>query len=433
MEDNFFMEIYIVKSGDTIGGIARNYGVSVQKLISDNGLEYPGNLVPGQSLIILMPEQIYTVRSGDTLFSIARKYGTTTGALLRNNPWLSLEKSLIPGRILTISFTQKPQREARINGYAYPGISEPLITRELPFLSTLTIFGYGFTDDGELIPPDDGPLLSLALRTNTAPILLLSSITETGNFDSERSSRLFNSTTLQNTVLYSLVEVMKRKGYRGFDIDFEFVLPEDAEAFLGFVKNAARIMHNNGFFVNVDLAPKASSEQRGLLYEAHNYAALGAAADTVLLMTYEWGYTYGPPMAVAPIGPITDVVNYALTEIPPEKIMLGIPNYGYDWTLPFEKGITRAVSIGNQYAVSIAAQNGVPIEYDEQSQSPFFYYRRNSFDHVVWFEDVRSIEAKFDLILNNGLLGAGYWNLMRPFAQNWALSSVTFTPQVVDF
>ncbi len=426
------MEIYIVKSGDTIANIAKSFGVSVQRLISDNGLEYPSKLVPGQALIILKPEQIYTVRSGDTLFSIARKYGTTTGALLRNNPWLTLEQPLLPGRVLTISFTQKPQRQARINGYAYPGISESLVRRELPFLSTITIFGYGFTEEGDLIEPDDEPLIRLAKSTNTAPILLLSSITQTGNFDSERSSMLFNSVPLQNTVLNGLVEVMRQKGYKGFDIDFEFVLPEDADAFLGFVTRASQIMHNNGFFVNVDLAPKSSSDQRGLLYEAHNYAALGAVADTVLLMTYEWGYTYGPPMAVAPLGPISQVVRYALTEIPPEKIMFGIPNYGYDWTLPFEKGITRAVSIGNQYAVSVAVQAGVPIQYDEKSQSPWYNYVRGNYDHVVWFEDVRSIDQKFNIVINNGLRGIGYWNLMRPFAQNWALASVTFTPEVVS-
>ncbi|MDO5558306.1 MAG: LysM peptidoglycan-binding domain-containing protein [Oscillospiraceae bacterium] len=425
------MDIYIVQRGDTINSIARRYGVSVQRLISDNGLDRQGRIVPGQALIVLIPDQIYTVRPGDTLFSIAVRFGTTVDALVRNNPWLTYEQVLVPGRILTVSFTQKPASTARINGYAYPNISLTLLRRELPFLSTLTIFGYGFTDTGELIPPDDDILLFNAKSAGVAPILLLSSITENGNFSSERSSLLFNSPELQNTVLNSLAQVMQQKGYRGLDIDFEFVLPEDSQAFLGFVQNAVRIMHSYGFFVNVDLAPKSSDEQRGLLYEAHNYAALGAAADTVLLMTYEWGYTYGPPMAVAPIGPVTTIVDYALTQIPTDKIMLGIPNYGYDWTLPFEKGITRAESIGNEYAVSVAIRAGVPVEYDEASQAPWFNYINRDRDHVVWFEDVRSIGTKFDLLVRSGLRGMGYWNLMRPFSANWALVSVMFTPQKV--
>ncbi len=425
------MEIYVVKSGDTISSIARNYGISERRLISDNGLEQPWILVPGQALIILTPKQIYIVKSGDTLFSIAKQFGVTTDSLVRNNPWLTLEPVLVPGRIITISFTQSPIRYARINGYAYPYISQTLLRRELPFLSTLTIFGYGFTNSGELIEPDDEILLKLAKGAGVAPILLLSSITENGNFSSERSKLLFNSSELQNNILSALVKVMQKKGYRGLDIDFEYVQPEDAQAFLEFVKNASQKMHSYGYFVNVDLAPKASAQQRGLLYEAHDYASLGEAADTVLLMTYEWGYTYGPPMAVAPIGPITDVVEFAVSQIPKEKIMLGVPNYGYDWILPFQKGITRAESIGNQYAVTVAGKAGSPIEYDKVSQSPWFNYTNRGAEHVVWFEDVRSISTKFDLMTGNGLRGIGYWNLMRPFAQNWALISVMFTPEKV--
>ncbi len=423
------MTIVVVQNGDTAWTIARQYGVSLQRLISDNGLERPGQLAPGQALLILKPAETYTVRVGDTLFFIARQFGTTPIALMRNNPWLTAQPELLPGRELTIRFEDQPQRPARINGYAYPYISQALLRRELPFLSSLTIFGYGFTDSGALIPPDDEPLIEQAKKFNVAPVLLLSSITETGNFSSERASRLFEEPALQATVLRELTEVMHQKGYRGLDIDFEYVRPEDAEAFLAFIQNAAKIMHENGFFVHVDLAPKTAAGQKGLLYEAHDYAAIGAAADTVLLMTYEWGYTYGPPMAIAPLNQVARVVDYAKTAIPVEKILLGVPNYAYDWTLPFEKGLSRAVTIGNQYAVVVAGRYASQIQYDSIAQSPFFYYRAAVNDHVVWFEDVRSIRAKMNLATENGLLGLGYWNLMRPFAQNWSLLNVTFTPQ----
>lgn len=126
-------------------------------------------------------------------------------------------------------------------------------------------------------------------------------------------------------------------------------------------------------------------------------------------------------MAVAPINKVREVMNYAVTVIPRNKIYMGIPNYGYDWALPFERGVTKATSIGNSYAVEIAARNGAQIQFDEIAQTPFFeYFARNGTAHVVWFEDVRSIEAKFDLIDELGILGAGYWNAMRPFAQNWS-------------
>ena len=73
--------------------------------------------------------------------------------------------------------------------------------------------------------------------------------------------------------------------------------------------------------------------------------AIGGIADSVLLMTYEWGYTYGPPMAVAPINHVRRVAEYGASVIDPEKIQMGIPNYGYDWPLPFVQGQTRAVHL----------------------------------------------------------------------------------------
>ena len=168
------------------------------------------------------------------------------------------------------------------------------------------------------------------------------------------------------------------------------------------------------------LAPKTSADQRGLLYEGHNYRLLGEAADLVLLMTYEWGYTYGPPLAVAPLPNVRRVVEYALTEIPPEKILLGIPNYGYDWTLPYVRGESRATSISNQYAVTLAGDNNAEIQYDPTAQAPFFRYTDPAGrEHEVWFEDARSIRAKLSLLSRYDLAGAGYWNLNRPFPQNW--------------
>ena len=181
-----------------------------------------------------------------------------------------------------------------------------------------------------------------------------------------------------------------------------------------------------GYPVTAALAPKTSAAQRGLLYEGIDYRLLGEAANSVMLMTYEWGYSQGPPMAVAPIHMVRRVVEYAVTEIPREKISLGIPNYGYDWPLPYERGVTRARTINNLEAVQIAIDYGVNIRFDETAQSPYFRYWQYGIQHEVWFEDVRSIKAKFDLIQEYGLLGAGYWQLMNFFKANWLMMDEMF-------
>ena len=76
--------------------------------------------------------------------------------------------------------------------------------------------------------------------------------------------------------------------------------------------------------------------------------------------------------------------------------------------------------------MEIAAENGAAIEYARISQSPWFTYRKNGMEHVVWFEDVRSITAKWDLIREFGLSGARYWNLMRPVPGQLAAGEVKF-------
>lgn len=415
--------IYVVQTRDSLEQIAQRYGVSVARLRSDNGLLPDQPLVPGQALVVLIPQETYTVQPGDTLYDIAGKTGHTVLEIIQNNPVLAQGQPIYAGEVLTLAFAgERKMGPMTVNGYAYPHINQHVLRRALPFLTDLSVFSYGFREDGSLIPPDDGWLLGEAALFGVGAVMVLSSIDETGHFSTEKASHLFQDPALQNKVLDNLIQVMGEKEYRGLDVDFEYIWSEDAEAYFTFLGNARDQLHRQGYFLHVALAPKTYAEQPGLLYEAHNYGIIGAIADSVLIMTYEWGYSYGPPMAVAPLPQVEEVLRYAVSEIPPWKIQMGIPNYGYDWILPYQDG-RRAVTLGNQEAVALAAEVGAEIRFDESAQSPTFAYTRDGERHVVWFEDTRSILAKLRLADRMDLAGAAYWNLLRPFSQNWALLS----------
>lgn len=144
--------------------------------------------------------------------------------------------------------------------------------------------------------------------------------------------------------------------------------------------------------------------------------------------SYEWGYTYGPPMAVAPIGSVRRVLDYAISEIPAEKIFMGFPNYAYDWQLPFHAGQTRAQLIGNEAAALLAAEVGAEIHFDETAQTPYFFYTAEDGSvHEVWFEDARSALSKLSLVREYGFRGVGYWNDMRPFTANFSLLNYLYS------
>ncbi len=370
------------------------------------------------------------VQSNDTVDLIAGRFGVTTQQIIQDNQLIYPYELAIGQALLIIQGERTPSRSVLVSGYAYPFISPWVLGQTMPYLSELPIFSYGFTYEGELIPPlwDDEWMISLAQGQGVQPILVLTPFGTDGKFNNQLISSVVNTVAYGENLIQNLLNIMGQKGYRGLDIDFEYILASDRDAFTEFVRRVAEAMRANGYHTSVALAPKTSADQRGLLYEGKDYRALGEIADHVLLMTYEWGYTYGPPMAVAPINQVRRVVEYALTEIPAEKIDLGIPNYGYDWPLPYERGVTEAVTINNVQAVRIAIREGAQIQFDDLAQSPFFIYRdrESGIMHEVWFEDVRSLQAKFDLINEYNLRGCGYWQIMQWFRANWLLLSENF-------
>lgn len=414
------MKIHVVRAGESVWSIASDYGVDPDRLAADNEVPPSGALAVGQTLVVRFPRQVHVVRSGETLTSIAAAYGTSVRTLWRKNWPLGGSEQIYPGQVLVISDCSEPLGTAVSHGYAYPHIDSGLLHAQLPYLSTLAPFSYGLTADGRLHAPEDAALLAAARQYGVQPVMSLSSLTEEGEFSTERAALVLTDSAVQDELILEIFQVLRAKGYRGLDVDFEYLPASLAQPYAAFLQRLHRLLRSRGLFLWTALAPKTSASQTGILYEGHDYAAIGAAVDGALLMTYEWGYAQGPPMAVAPLPSVRAVLDYAVTAIPREKLLLGIPNYGYDWPLPFVSGSTRARSLSNQQAIALAVEQGAEISYDETAQSPYFHYTDNAGTaHAVWFEDARSLDAKLRLIQEYGLMGAGFWNLMRPFSQTW--------------
>ena len=297
--------------------------------------------------------EIYVVQPGDTVDSIALSHGDSVSSVIYNNQ-LAYPYPLAVGQALLLSSgeTKEPSYSAWINGYAYPFIQRDTLHETLPYLSSLSVFSYGFTTEGDLVPPtvDDTFMIDAALTQDVRPVLTLTPLGPDGNFNNLLITAVVNNQEAKDNLLSNLLTTVQEKNFQGVDIDFEYIRPEDRIPFANFVADVRNYLAPYGYHVSVALAPKTSDEQAGLLYEGKDYGLLGEATDSVLLMTYEWGYTYGPPMAVAPVNQVRRVVEYAVTRIDPAKIDLGIPNYGYDWELPFVQGSSRATTVSNQEA-----------------------------------------------------------------------------------
>ncbi|MCJ7690736.1 MAG: glycosyl hydrolase family 18 protein, partial [Clostridiaceae bacterium] len=380
----------------------------------------------GQTIVILKGTRPHKIISGQSLYSIAKMYGVTISSLYAANPSLSVSTLVSPGQIINIPPSPGKLGSLEANGYALPSTNMDVLVKTLPSLTYLSIFSYQIQPNGTLKGINDVPLIKAARIAKVAPMMVITNLKEGGGFDSDLASIILTDKTVQNTLLDNIIATLKNKNYYGLDIDLEYIYPKDREKYNDFIRNTVARLNPLGYVVTTALASKPSGDIKGLLYEAHDYPVHGAVVSHVILMTYEWGYTSGPAMAVAPINNVKKILDYAVTVIPSKKIFMGVPNYGYDWTLPFKPG-TKAVALGNVEAVDLARRVNATIQYDYTAQSPFFnYYSANGRKHAVWFEDARSINVKLRTANEYKLGGVSYWTIGKYFPQNWLVQNSLF-------
>lgn len=306
--------------------------------------------------------------------------------------------------------------EYLVNGYAYPSISEETLAWWLPRLTWLSAFSYGFTAEGRLVNLADENLVTAANAAGVRPMMVLTPLDAEGRFNDNIAAAVFEDPAAQTNLTDNIEANLRTKNMGGVDFDFEYIPRVYAADYVELVARTQRLLSPQGYLTSVALASKVRADQPGVLYEGHDYAGMGRAADYCLLMTYEWGYTYGEPMAVSPINHVRRVLEYGLTEIPAEKILMGMSNYGYDWALPFVRGESKAEKLTNYQAQARAEYYGVPVEWDENAQAPFYTYATPAgVKHVVWFENERSWQARLALVAEYGLAGISIWNIMHVF------------------
>ena len=406
--------------------IAQRYGVTTASLIQLNQIDNPSFISIGQRLRI--PVDFHIVKSGETLWSISVQYGVPVQDIARVNQ-ITNPALIRPGQRLIIPDKLKPMIEVNAYTIRFDQTGQQTLREVGDYLTYVTPFSYAAQEDGSISQPKETELLTVARAEKVSPLLTLTNF-KAGEFSSDTARAIFVNNEVQETLLNNIVGVMRSKGYSGLNIDFEYIYPEDREHYNSFLRKVVSRLHPLGYSVSTAVAPKLRREQKGLLYEAHDYKAHGEIVDFVVIMTYEWGWSGGPPMAVAPISEVRKVLQYALTEMPKEKIVMGMPLYGYDWTLPWKYGNPWAKTLSPQAAVQLAAGKGVAIQFDGPSQSPFFHYRdEQGKEHVVWFEDARSVKAKYELVKELNIRGVSYWVLGNPFPQNWLVLSDYFRIQ----
>jgi spore germination protein len=427
---------YAIEPGDTLYILAQIFNTTVQAITEANNIANPNLIQAGNVLTIPGWSQVqYTVRSGDTLYRIGGKFGVPTALLAKVNP-LATPALIYPGQVLTIPqpIPTVVKSPIEVTGYFQlvnlTGL-EKTLSQTGPYFTFANFFHYPVKSDGTItISANTRRAVETAQRFNLQPLPVITNRNPVTGFDPDLARAILVNAEIRQTTVANILNLLDTFGFGGINVDFENMYPEDRQLYTAFISELTQSLKPRGYLTTIAAAPKYADFPTSAWVGTFDYAALGQVADRIFLMTYEWGWSGGPPMAVAPINQVRRVLEYAVSRIPREKICFGIPLYGYNWTLPdTPENWAATLNLVNVY--DLAYRYGAVINYDPVAQSPWFRYSdENGVPHEVWFEDARSVRAKYALARELGLKGVGYWcytNDPYGFSQNWPLLTEFFT------
>lgn len=279
---------------------------------------------------------------------------------------------------------------------------------------------YNIGPDGSVVsttPRQDTATAKTAtatLREQNAPIMPSVSNYVGNDFSYDAVAPVLHDPATMSRNIASITQLAVSQNYAGISLDYEELRADDRTAFTTFVRQLAASLHAAHRTLAVSVFAKTDDAGDDPRDAAQDYAAIGAAADQVWLMTYDYHWSSSPPGPVAPADWVHDILAYATTQIPPEKLSVGLAAAGYDWV-----GDQGQV-VSYMQATQLATSHGAAVQFDPASQSPWFRYTDpNGTAHEVWFENTASAQAKRSVAASFGVQSVFLWMYGTPDPTLW--------------
>ncbi len=245
----------------------------------------------------------------------------------------------------------------------------------------------------------------------------------------EENDAFLNCRECWDTLLSNLKLELDEKGIRDVNLNFEHAEGTDEgidqrfSEFTKFLNDELDKTYGNSYLVVSAFGDSATQER-----VSSDLDNLGRNADGIFIMAYDYhrplSDTVGPVSPIeGPGGDVTETINDFLTKIPPSKIILGLPYYGYNWLVEDDGQYSKRVEGSNENGFSQAQsyesvmntiiETKSQIKWNEEGKSPYFTYisPETSQLRTAYYENSQSLKAKYDLINSNNLGGVGIWAL----------------------
>ncbi|TEB11981.1 glycosyl hydrolase family 18 protein [Pelotomaculum propionicicum] len=397
----------------------------------------------------IVPYQIYIIQKGDTLLTVGQKFSVPVEQLKTVNNLLS--ETIMPGQGLWI-----PPANLAANPYPSADSKGNLSSRfvlgfyvdregSLPcsyqrmlensgLINACAPFWYRLAPDNptEVLeqhyadatsPADLKDIISAAHQNDIQVLALVHNLLYPGQVDGAGlAAQMLATSETRNKFINQLESLIKEYGYDGINLDIERVSLADREKYSLLVKELYQRLDPQGFKVAVCVPAKTRDDITNTWSGPFDYKQIGRYAHYVIIMTYDEHGSYSGPGPIASYGWVSKVAAYAAANIPKEKILLGIPGYGFDWAA---QQPPRYISFAQ--ASELAAAQGARIMWDNVGKVPYFKYTDSSRkEHQVWFENASSLSHKLTVVEDLDLGGIAIWRLGMEDPADWKVIGDTF-------
>ncbi|MDI3534454.1 MAG: spore germination protein [Thermosediminibacterales bacterium] len=272
-------------------------------------------------------------------------------------------------------------------------------------LDSVATFSYGLTYSGDLTGTTPYKTIKTAWEKGVKPLVLIHNFNN-NQFDKFTAEAVLKSYAKRKRLINNILWIIERDGYAGVNIDIEGISFKNKWNYISFLWELRSALRLKGLELSVSVPAKTWDDPYNGWSGGYDYKQIGQVADFVVIMAYDEHWSGGNPGPTASIQWVKSVINYAVSRIPREKILLGIGAYGYDWS---HYKTTNMVPL-NQINDLIRINNGW-LAWHDYFQQPYYIYWKNGKKHQVWFENEHSVKLKLQLVESYNLGGIAIWRL----------------------
>lgn len=247
-------------------------------------------------------------------------------------------------------------------------------------------------------------------------------------FDADEISALVSNQTYRARAVNSLTQLVASYPFDGIQLDVEYageVNDTLRQNYVTFVRELDAELAKLDSRVELSIALFGSAASRYTFWDPE---ALHPYVDFLVVMAYDYHVRSSP--VVGPVAPIfgrgagrweDDVVSNMrdlLKQVPAQKLVLGIPFYGYEWTSTSDElGATTYPDSGATATYKRVAEILLDPEleakerWDEDALAPYVTYKENGLTQFIYYENTRSLSYKLDFVKQIGLQGIAIWAL----------------------